>query len=67
MSVADRRKEAERIKEAQLARAARREAREAAVVNAPVNTVNNSQNTTSIDSTPMFHPNPMVSAVNAAY
>ena len=67
MSVADRRKEAERIKEAQLARAARREARETSVVNAPVNTVNNSQNNTSIDSTPMFHPNPMVSAVNAAY
>ena len=37
-----------------------------AVVNAPVNTINNSQNNTSIDSTPMVHPNPLLGAVNLA-
>jgi len=37
-----------------------------AVVNAPVNTINNSQNNTSIGATPLTHPNPLLASVNLA-
>ena len=37
-----------------------------AVVNAPVNSISNSQTNTNIGSTPMVNPNPMVTAANAA-
>jgi len=37
-----------------------------AIVNAPVNTVNNSQSNMTSTSTPMFHPSPLLGAVNVA-
>lgn len=37
-----------------------------AIVNAPVNTVNNSQSNMTSTSTPMFHPSPLLGSVNVA-
>ena len=37
-----------------------------AIVNAPVNTVNNSQSNMTNTSTPMFHPSPLLGAVIAS-
>jgi len=37
-----------------------------AIVNAPVNTVNNSQNNTTVTSTELTHPNSLLNAVNLA-